>query len=589
MGSQMEQLHQKTMSQIAKEEEQTARLALPEWQQSALAIQDAWQDKTRAINEDEDQQLAHVKGNANAIVMIEQDAAQKRIAADALMNAQLQKNSLETRDKIAGDLQSIFSDPAKFFEKRAMDTAFQLMANEMLGAFESSGTSGKIMQYLFGMGPEMSTSANPAHALGSIFGSSGGQGTTTPGMMQFQQGSTTLATGSTALLTGSQALLAGSQALLSAASTSAAGGLGGLGSGFSGVSSDIDNGGFSLSDLGGSGGMSLPGIEAPMAGASSGAGLMAGGSGSYTTAAGNSIVDASSLGPAGGGESSSLTGVAGVGGKVGKAAGMVAGGITAGLGIYNAYENSDPMGGLASGAMGGLEIGMAFGPVGGFIGAIAGGIGGLVAGLLGDKGKGKAESLDKDTIQPALLKDMKDYQAGRAGYSTLTNELNTLMINAKKSTFSMGSGAQNYYDGTIQPEIQAALDQLTKEEKGGRGALTWGAAQYHSGGLVGDFGEYATGPGEGLAKMLSGEYVVQPMAARSHAPLLSAINAGNVSYASTSQPRMPASSSGGGAITLNIHAMDSKSVEQWARSGGGRSLVAAINQAQRQYSGVGRG
>ena len=281
--------------------------------------------------------------------------------------------------------------------------------------------------------------------------------------------------------------------------------------------------------------------------------------------------------------------MAGVGGKVGKAAGMVAGGITAGLGIYNAYENSDPMGGLASGAMGGLEIGMAFGPVGGFIGAIAGGIGGLVAGLLGDKGKGKAESLDKDTIQPALLKDMKDYQAGRAGYSTLTNELNTLMINAKKSTFSMGSGAQNYYDGTIQPEIQAALDQLTKEEKGGRGALTWGAAQYHSGGLVGDFGEYATGPGEGLAKMLSGEYVVQPMAARSHAPLLSAINAGNVSYASTSQPRMPASSSGGGAITLNIHAMDSKSVEQWARSGGGRSLVAAINQAQRQYSGVGRG
>ena len=62
---QMVQLHQKTMEQIAKEEEQTARQSLAPWLQSALAIQDAWQDKVRAIDDDEDQQLAHLKQNSD--------------------------------------------------------------------------------------------------------------------------------------------------------------------------------------------------------------------------------------------------------------------------------------------------------------------------------------------------------------------------------------------------------------------------------------------------------------------------------------------------------------------------------------------
>lgn len=88
--------------------------------------------------------------------------------------------------------------------------------------------------------------------------------------------------------------------------------------------------------------------------------------------------------------------------------------------------------------------------------------------------------------------------------------------------------------------------------------------------------------------MLANEFVIQPMAARSHAPLLSAINAGNVSYAPTVQPRMPASSGSGATVNLTIHALDSQSVSTWARGGGGMALMSALNQAQRQYSGVGR-
>jgi phosphoserine aminotransferase len=42
-------------------------------------------------------------------------------------------------------------------------------------------------------------------------------------------------------------------------------------------------------------------------------------------------------------------------------------------------------------------------------------------------------------------------------------------------------------------------------------------------------------------------------------------------------------------MQITIQALDSKSVAQWAKAGGGLALMAAMNQAQRQFSGVGRG
>ena len=247
--------------------------------------------------------------------------------------------------------------------------------------------------------------------------------------------------------------------------------------------------------------------------------------------------------------------------------------------------------------MGGMEMGAAIGSIipglgtlaGAAIGAVAGGITGLLAGIFGDQGRGQAESLDVNTIQPALLKDMQDYEAGRSGYNSLASDLGGMLTSAKNSTSSMGSGARNYYNSNIAPEINAAISTLQKQERGGRSQVTMTAGQYHTGGFVGGFGDLATSDTEGFIHAMQNEFVVQPAAAQAHAPLLSAINAGNVSYASTVQPRMPASSATGPAIQLTVQAIDSKSVATWAKGGGGRALVAAYNQAQRQYSGVGRG
>jgi hypothetical protein len=536
------------------------------------------------------------------------------------MNAELQQSDEETRDKLAQGLQSMFSHPEQFFEKRAMDSAFQMMANEMQSAFKSSSPAGGIMQYLFGMGPEMSTSTNPLDAMESALGMGGHghagtagvstsmAGPASNGSLQFQQGVSTFSAGSSTFSTAVAQFA-------SAVSTSGGMGAGSMGSapGMAGMGS----GAISTASGAGAG----PGAS-PAGGASSAAGgssIMSGLAGASTglstlDAFGNALAlpgmagatpllgaDASAtaslnaggaLDPLGGGASgasgtSPLSAISGIAG----------GGLMAATSIFSAYQNSNPIAGAMGGAMGGMSMGAAIGSivpgigtvVGGAIGAIAGGVGGLLAGIFGDQGRSQAEALDVNTIQPALAADMKQYEAGSAGYNTLATQLNSMMISAQNETNQMGSGARSYFASNIQPEFQTVLSALQKQEIGGRSAVTLSAAQYHSGGWTGDFGDLATSETEGFIHAAQNEFVVNPMAASAHAPILQAMNSGtNFAYSNTVQPRMPASSIGNGT-QITIQALDSKSVAQWAKAGGGLDLMAALNQAQRQYSGVGRG
>jgi hypothetical protein len=611
MLREMGQLHQRTMEQIGKEEEQTARYSLSEWQQNQLRIVDTYQDRVRQIDDLEKQQDAaldadmkahtdQVAMDQKAELMASQDANAQRVAAYQQMNAQMQQSDEETRNKLEQGLQSLFEHPEKFFEQRAMDTAFQLMANEMLSTFKSSTPAGGILQYMFGMGPEMSTSANPLTAVGSLFHPGGHSGTaglsssltsgTNPSMMQFQQGSGTL-------LTASQALLSAAAAQQSAAATMGArGGMGGIGGmGGSGVGGGTFGGaGISTSSTAGSqfggGGadasnpLAMPGLGGSLAPMSSGTwdnSLMQPGL--------NGIAAESTINQGGA--------AAGAASSMGTYAGMAGGALMAGTSIYSAYENSNPVAGAMGGAMGGMELGAAIGSVvpglgtlvGGAIGALAGGVGGLMAGLFGDKGKGQAEGLDVNTIQPALVADMQAYEQGRSGYDALSTQLNSMLISAQNQTQSWGSGARGYFNDNIRPEINAVLSSLQKQERGGRSQVTLSAAQFHDGGWTGDYGDLATSDTEGFVHTMANEFVVNPMAAASHAPILQAMNSGvNFGYSSSVQPRMPAAPSGGSA-NITIQAIDSKSVAQWAKAGGGLALMAAMNQANRQYSGVGRG
>lgn len=563
-----QQLHQKTMEQLTKEEQQTARMLLPEWQQAILAIEDQEQERLRQIDQD-------VKHH----VMSEQEGAAAVTAAWNLAAVQMQKSEEDTRNKLAGGLQSLFSNPEKFFEKRAMDTAFQLMANEMLSVFKSSGPAGGILQYIFGMGPEMSTSTNPLTAIQSALGMGGNTNgsqpgttanspfstlgnTTNPSTMQFSQGSTTL-------LSGSQVLLQAATQLQSAAGSMSFGGGGGGGMG----------GGGSFGISGGSTG--------------GGGGSIGGGGGGGDISTTTPTIDGSfdANGNFASTAATDTAGAGGMGGTMGKVGAGVGGALMGATSIYSAYQNSNPIAGAMGGAMGGMEVGSLFGPVGSVVGAIAGGLAGMFAGIFGDQGKGQAEGLDVNTIQPQITKDMQDFEAGRSGYSAIAMDLTNMLTSARSSTGAWGSGARNYFNSNIEPEINAALSSIQKQERGGRGAVTMSAAQYHTGGMIGDFGDMATSDTEGFIHAMRNEFVVNPMAAANHAPILQAMNSGvNFAYSNTTQPRMPAGSGSGAGGTVVIQALDSKDVATWAKTrGGSRALTAALNQGNGQYSGVGRG
>ena len=562
-----QRLHQRTMEQITKEEEQAARLTAPEWEQALLAIEDQYVDRVRKIEEDVRQH-----------VMTEQEGATASAAAWQVANAQIQKSEEETRDKVASGLQQMFSNPAQFFEKRAMDTAFQMMATDMMSMFQGGSTGGGMLQYLFGMGPQMSLSTNPQDQIESVLGmgkhgthglTSALSSTTSPGMVEFQQGSTTL--------------LAGSNALLQAATTLQSGGMGGLGLPGGGGSGTAAAGGF-----GGASGTGLPMLPGGSGGADWGAGaspfgspaMVAGGAaGDYSS----SIGDGSAMGS---GDLGSQTAGAASSGAWGKIGGVAGGAFTAGMGAFSAYQNSDPLTGALAGAAGGAEIGSIFGPAGTVIGAVVGGLTGMLAGVFGDQGKGKAQDYDKQTVQPGIISELSAYNKGETGYNQAEQYFNEMQISAKAQAGTWGDGALNWYNAQMVPEINIALAQLAAEEKGGRSKVSLSAAQYHTGGMVGGFGDFATGPDEGFAKLLAHEFVVQPMAAQAHAPLLSAINAGNVSYASAVQPRMPASSAQA-AAPITIQAWDGASVDSWLRNGGATKLRQGINMATGQYGGSG--
>jgi hypothetical protein len=370
------------------------------------------------------------------------------------------------------------------------------------------------MQYMFGMGPQMSTSTNPLDAMGSALGI-GGHGTAgmagtsiaNPSLVQFQQGSTTL-------LTASQMLTSAASTLQGAASTMAAGGglgiggMGGGGGGAAGIGSGIFGGaavstatgagGDFSEESGGSNPLMMPGL-----GGSAGASLASYGStfdNSMMLPGLSGIAGESTLNLGGAPASSGAQGL-------GAAAGIAGGALLAGTSIYSAYQNSNPVAGAVGGAMGGMEAGAAIGSivpgigtvVGAVGGALIGGIAGLFAGIFGDQGRGQAQNLDTNTIQPALTKDMQDYEAGRAGYNTLATELNSMLISgAERRRTRWGAGARSYFNQQHSAGDQGRAFVVAKAGDWRAQPGHSSAAQYHGGGWTGDFGDLATSDTEGF-------------------------------------------------------------------------------------------
>jgi hypothetical protein len=235
------------------------------------------------------------------------------------------------------------------------------------------------------------------------------------------------------------------------------------------------------------------------------------------------------------------------------------------LGLYSAYEGNGGVGGALSGAMSGMQLGMALGgPVGAGIGAAAG----AIVGAFGFGGREKARVYDLKQVRPRIANDTQGYQTGSMDYLAAYSDMQSLDMEAKKTTNAFGRGGQAYYQDTIKKELREAEQKFSAEQRAGRSQFTATAAQYDWGGPIDNFGALGTTSGHGLIHAQQGEFMIEQQAANTHAGALNAINSG-ATYAdmaryygaeSTTMPAQTQSSWGG---DIHVHALDAKSGVQW--------------------------
>ena len=174
-------------------------------------------------------------------------------------------------------------------------------------------------------------------------------------------------------------------------------------------------------------------------------------------------------------------------------------------------------------------------------------------------------------------------------YLSAYSDMQSMDVEAKKTTNSYGPAARSYYQDTIKKEIHQAEGKFTSMQKAGRSQFTATAAQYDWGGPIDNFGTMGTTSGHGFVHAQQGEYVVEQQQANTHAGALNAINSGAThadmaKYYGADSGTMPAASSSSGDVHLHLNAIDAKSSTQWLMANK-HTVRAAINPSYAENSG----
>jgi hypothetical protein len=174
-------------------------------------------------------------------------------------------------------------------------------------------------------------------------------------------------------------------------------------------------------------------------------------------------------------------------------------------------------------------------------------------------------------------------------YLTAYGDVQSLDMEAKRTTSSYGPAAESYYQDTIKKEIKDAEAKFTAEQKAGRSKYTSTAAQYDWGGPIDNFGTLGTTPGHGFVHAQQGEFMVEQQQAGTHAGALNAINSGATyadmaKYYGADSPTMPAQTQSSWGGDIHVHALDAKSGVQWLMANK-HVLRAAINASYGENSG----
>lgn len=147
----------------------------------------------------------------------------------------------------------------------------------------------------------------------------------------------------------------------------------------------------------------------------------------------------------------------------------------AGLGLFSAYKTGG-MGGMMGGAMSGAQMGLELGgPMGAAVGAIAG----AALGFFGGGEQARVWWLKQG--RPRLSNDMDAFQQGGMDYLSAYMDIEQLKTEAHQTLSKMGFVGSRYYHDTVTGEITQAENKLSREQRAGRSASTFSAAQFASG------------------------------------------------------------------------------------------------------------
>lgn len=247
-------------------------------------------------------------------------------------------------------------------------------------------------------------------------------------------------------------------------------------------------------------------------------------------------------------------------------AGPLAGGLI-GFGVGNQFGKTAGI--LSGGLSGALVGGLAFGPVGAIIGGIVGLLGGLFGGLFGGRKRRKqANKYVDQTVVPEIEKIIAAYKGFQIDYGTAVANLIDLQAQSEESLKKLKGEGKDTFRKRVLPAIDQAKASLLgiENERQRRASLYFGPPQFHEGGFVSTSGNRQYGipvkPGEVVAKLRDGEFVVNPRATRENRSALEAINNGG--------------SVGGGSVHhhWDIKAVDAKSFADMLRRGGGKEIAA---------------
>lgn len=224
-----------------------------------------------------------------------------------------------------------------------------------------------------------------------------------------------------------------------------------------------------------------------------------------------------------------------------------------------------------------LSMGLSGGPIGLAIAGIVGLLGGIFGGLFGgSKRRKQANNYFTQQIDPAVQKIVSDYEGHTLDYSSATAQLEQLRTQAQAQLDKLKGEGKSVFKDKVAPDIDAAEKKIGMDEaeRTRRAGLVFGPPQFHGGGFVSAMAQsYTAKPGELLALLKHGEFVVNPQATSRNRGALESLNSGG---------RLPAS---GPSPTIQIVAWDGASVDRWLRTGGAKMLSDGLDRLWNKEGG----